>query len=139
MSVVVFDPAQFKLDYPQFASVSDAQLQYNFDIATLYCNNTDSSVVTNVEQRAKLLDLLTAHITTLQVRASSGSGSAVGRLASASEGGVSTTFDYAPSTQSNAWYNQTGYGAAYWAATVAFRSFKWQAPALISAGARRGV
>jgi len=138
MAVVVFDPVAFKLKFPEFVAVSDPQLQFNFDMACLFLDNTDASPVQDVNIRATLLDLLTAHITQLNLNVQAGNG-VVGRLSSASEGGVSSSFEYSSSISSSmAWYIQTPYGAMYWQATTGYRRFKWVEPTLIPAWAKRG-
>ncbi len=62
MAVVIFDPAAFKLAYPQFDAVSDGMLTNYFGLATLYLSNTDCSIVQDIPKRTTLLWLLTAHI-----------------------------------------------------------------------------
>ena len=51
----------------------------------------------------------------------------VGRLASATEGTVTVSYDYpvTPANPSMAWYAQTKYGAMYWTATVRYRSARY--------------
>lgn len=132
MAVVVFDPAAFKLAYPEFATVPDARLTALFNIvgATIL-DNTDASVVVDPLQRAPLLDMLVAHMlvlfgyttTTGQVVPPRG---VVGRVASATEGTVSTSLEYhVPANASEAWFSQTPYGAMYWLAVAQFRSFRY--------------
>ena len=62
MGVVIFDPAAFKLRYPEFSSVDDALLQQYFTQATIYLDNTDFSRVSDLAVRAMLLNMLVAHI-----------------------------------------------------------------------------
>lgn len=122
MAVVVFDPAQFKLVYPSFATLTDAQLQYAFRLATLYLNNTDGSIVCDVGERTTLLYLLTAHIAALTYGENGqGPRPLVGRISSATEGSVSVSADYNVAPGSAQWYAQTGYGAQYWEATAKYR------------------
>lgn len=130
MAVVVFDPVAFKVAFPEFATVPDARLTALFAlVGTSILDNSDASIVINVEQRAALLDLLVAHMlalfgTTVAGMPDSGPSGTVGRVASATEGSVSTTLEYrAAATATEAWFNQTQYGAMYWAMTVQFRSF----------------
>jgi len=122
MTGVVFDAADFKARYPQFSAVGNAVLENQFDMATLYLANNSSSVVKSIDTRRSLLYLLTAHIATLMgVLSASNTPAPAGRLASASEGSVSTSFDF-PSNPSAAWFNQTQYGSMFWMATARFRS-----------------
>lgn len=130
MAVVVFDPAQFKLAFPEFALVPDARLSLLFNMVGLtILDNSDGSIVVDPLRRSPMLDLLVAHMLTLfgWVRADGsvvpGTG-AVGRVASATEGTVSTSLEYCvPSSASEAWFNQTPYGAMYWMMTAPYRSF----------------
>lgn len=126
MAVVVFDLAAFRESYPEFDAVSDSLLNANFVKATVYLNNTDSSPVADVNQRAVFLDMLVAHITALTsgVNGQAASG-LVGRVTSASEGSVSVSVDAGPSSSASWWYLQTPYGAAYWQATLSYRTIRY--------------
>ena len=134
MAVVVFDPATFKLAFPEFAQVPDARLTVLFGMVTATTiDNTDASVVVDPLQRSPMIDLLIAHMLALfgYTRADGtfvpGPG-VVGRVSSATEGSVSTSLEYrAAATATEAWYNQTPYGAMYWAMTAPFRSFRYYA------------
>lgn len=114
MAVVIFDPALFREQRPQFADTSkfsDAFLQNCFDEATLICNNTDASMVPynpvkNINDRQILLYLLTCHIATL---ATSGQ---VGSITSATEGSVSAGF-YIDQRKGAAYFTQTQCGYTY--------------------------
>ena len=117
MSVVTFDVTAFRAAYPQFSKVTDAQLNNFFSIACLILDNTDSSPVADTTERSVLLNLLVCHFSTLYLR-----GSLSGALSSASEGSVSTGFTPPPFTHQNWWYLQTPCGAAYWQATLKYRS-----------------
>lgn len=125
MTVVVFDPADFKARYPEFAAVGDPLLQAYFGEAGLYLSNTDNSPVQNVALRAVFLNMLTAHIAALGGALSSdGQPRPVGRVSSATEGSVSASMEYlAPG--SSAWFAQTQYGAAFWQATTSLRGFRY--------------
>lgn len=134
MAVVVFDPADFKVAFPEFATVPDARLTALFNIiGYTIIDNTDASIIVSVDQRSSLMYLLLAHMLTLYgwVSASGtvapGTGT-VGRVASATEGSVSTSLEYkAAASAGEAWYNQTPYGAMYWVMTAQFRSFRYVA------------
>ncbi|MDM3358728.1 DUF4054 domain-containing protein [Citrobacter sp. Cb004] len=126
MGVVIFDPAVFKLRYPEFSSVDDALLQQYFTQATIYLDNTDFSRVSDLAVRAMLLNMLVAHIAFLYSGANGQSPSGlVGRIDSASEGSVSVHADMPGVTANSAWYMQTKYGADYWNATAPFRTFQY--------------
>lgn len=127
MGIVVFDPAAFKAEYPQFAAISDGQLTGYFNLATLYLSNTECSIVADVAKRAVLLNLLTAHIGSLSGALNpGGTPGLVGRVSGATEGSVSVTTDF-PANPSGAWFNQTAWGAMYWQATLPYRSFRYRA------------
>lgn len=134
MAVVVFDPAAFKLAFPEFATVPDARLTVLFNmVGYTILDNTDASIVTNVDQRSAMLDLLVAHMLALFGYVNTagqtvpGTG-VVGRVASASEGTVSTSLAYnVPARPGEGWYSQTQYGAMYWVMMAPFRSFHYVA------------
>lgn len=131
--VVEFVPADFKAAFPQFASVPDGDLTTYFALATMVVDNTCASRISDATQRERLLNLLVAHIATLQpVSPNGGAGagsSMVGRIASATEGSVSASAEYAAEvSQSMAWFIQTQYGAMFWQLTSPARSFMYVAP-----------
>jgi hypothetical protein len=131
--VVEFVPADFKALYPQFVSVADGTLTLYFQLATLILRNSCGSVVQDATQRERLLNLLVAHIAALQPVAPAGGpgsgGALVGRIASATEGSVSVTAEYAAEVSASmAWFIQTQYGALFWQLTATYRSFRYVAP-----------
>lgn len=123
--VVEFDIAKFREIYPNIKA-TDAQLQMYFVESSMLLNNTEQSCVTNLAEREVLLFLLVAHMATLQGRVEAGNDS-VGRLSSASEGSVSVSFENGQTTLSDKWFQQTPYGAKYWALTAKYRSFMYVA------------
>lgn len=134
--VVIFDEARFLMRYPQFAPYATANpgfLQMVFDeVTALYIKNTPGSIVRDVTTRALLINYIIAHVLQLSgVLTAGGAGSTagqVGRLSSATEGSVTVSLDM-PGSVSGAWWMQTAYGAAYWAATAQYRTFRYaQAP-----------
>jgi hypothetical protein len=133
--IVVFDPAAFIAQYPEFSGIDPAVLNANFNRATLQLVNTCGSRVCDANQRELLLDLLTAHITLLNNGTSSSSGvvsapsGLVGRISGATEGSVSVTADYAGiTTPTQAYLMQTQYGAQYYQATARYRTALYLAP-----------
>jgi hypothetical protein len=121
--VVVFEPAVFKIDYPQFATVSNSALLLNFGLATLQLSNTCGSRVCDAVQRESLLNLLVAHITTL-LNGINGQPAAgiVGRISDATEGSVSVSAKWdGTASQAQAYYLQTQFGAMYWQSTARYR------------------
>lgn len=129
MMSVVFDPSNFKLIYPSFATVPDVVLNNYFAEATLYIDNTDNSFVQDIGQRALLLNLLVAHIAALR---SGENGQApngmVGRISSASQGSVSISSEYGSSSEMGNWFNQTRFGAEFWMLTAKYRTFRYVPP-----------
>lgn len=120
MAIVTFSADEFKLRYPEFASVSSELLALYFSDAGLYCNNSDGSFVKDVVRRKAMLYSLVAHIAALADP--NRHGQMVGRVNSAREGSVSVTTEMAPATQSNAWFMQTPYGATFWQLAAPYRS-----------------
>lgn len=122
--IVTFNYVEWQAQYPEFASVTQPQAQSYFNRATLYCDNTPCSLITDLFQRMVLLNMATAHIASLFA---SVNGQAprpvVGRVSDATEGTVSTSLAYTePTSDLQAWWNQTPYGAAFWAATTRYRT-----------------
>jgi hypothetical protein len=115
MPVVVFDPVEFRNLKPQFADLSDAQLDYAFDLACEVVSNSESSLVpydpqAGVKTRKILLYALVCHFCELRTR-----GDFVGTMTSAGEGSVNASFSLPPVTDANAaWYMQTQCGATAW-------------------------
>ncbi len=125
--IVVFDPAAFILRYPEFSAVSSGVLGMYFSEATIYLDNTVTSIVPDVAVRAVYLNMLTAHIA--KINGNGAPSGVVGRVASASEGSVSASMAYAAPTGSRAWFDQTPYGASFWQATRSYRTMRYRAPA----------
>ena len=124
--VVVFDPALFIARFPEFATVNADTLTAYFNESTLVLDNSDASIVQQIEQRTPLLWLLTAHLAALY---SGVNGQApaqlVGRINNASEGSVSVATDYGTQPATAAWYLQTKYGAEYWQMTASIRAMHY--------------
>jgi len=128
MAIVTFDPTAFVARYPEFSTVNAGVLGAYFSEATMYLDNTDASRVSDVGQRAVLLNMLTAHVAALNGSGVSGNGAQgmVGRINSASEGSVSVSAEYAaPANGTQAYFQQTQYGAAFWAATGRYRMMQY--------------
>lgn len=133
--VVIFEPAAFIIEYPEFTGIAAGLLTRNFNHATLQLNNSCGSLVCDAAVRETLLDMLVAHLTFLNQGTNDGAGTitppygVVGRIASATEGSVTVGVEYnAPANASQAWLIQTKYGAEYWAATARFRTMRYIPP-----------
>jgi len=122
--VVVFDIAEFRALYPSIKA-TDAQLVMFFSIAEGFLDNSECSVVKDLEQRKYMLYLLVAHMAALNQQTESGN-AVVGRLATATEGTVSISLDYGTMGNNERWYLQTPYGAMYWQLTKRYRSMLYR-------------
>lgn len=115
MATITFDPAAFRIVYPQFASAAtypDAKLQANFDLATAYVS---PEVWGDMPQaaRAQALNLMTAHLLALGAIISQNNYQGqVGVVTGATVDGVSVTLQPPPQRgQWRWWLNTTPYGA----------------------------
>jgi hypothetical protein len=126
-AIATFTYSDFTALFPAFASnPSEATLQLYFNLAgTIWWRNDGTAPVppTNVAFQTNLMYLLTAHLAQLYTGPDGNDPSSlVGRISSAGQGSVNVSTEYA-STNNSQWFDQTPYGAAFWAATSAFRSF----------------
>jgi hypothetical protein len=129
--IVPFVYATWATRYPELsASVEEPLAQLFFNEATIYCDNTAGSLIQDDSvngQREMILYMLTSHIAALNATINGIAPSTlVGRIASAGQGSVNVSVDnqYPPGTAQ--WFQQTKYGAAYWAATAQFRLFRYR-------------
>lgn len=142
MAVVTFDPSAFKAEYPEFSGASDARCTNMFTIASqAYLDNTDNSPVMDVNYRTQLFYMLVAHLL-LMLQTSDAptlNNAPPGRLNNASEGTVSSAFEYdlPAGSAMAAWFVQTKYGAMYWTSTARFRSTIYIANGSSGIGAAR--
>lgn len=128
MAVAVFDWAAWSVLYPELVAqgVTEPWTTATFNgPASLLLDNTDASPVQDAGQRATLLGIIVAHLAAMNP--SFGGGGGVGRVASASEGSVSVSFDYGQVKAQAAWWVQTPYGATYWQMTARYRAFTYVA------------
>jgi uncharacterized protein DUF4054 len=133
LGLVTFTPAEFVAAYPEFTGIANAPMIQNFGIAQLLLNNSCGSRVRDANNRQTLLFLLVAHLTLISNGSNDGAGNVqppvgiVGRIASAAEGAVNVASEFdAPPNSSLAYFEQTKYGALYWAATARYRTFIYQ-------------
>lgn len=127
MGTVVFSYDAWVVRYPELAgSVSPQLAAAYFAEAELYCDNTPGSIVSNETRRSLFLNMLVSHIAQLNAPINGQSSQTlVGRITSASEGSVSVSVESTSLPGSAQWYQQTKYGAAYWAATAPYRTAKY--------------
>lgn len=130
--MAAFDYDAWIAAYPVFAGVTEPQAIEFFNLATAFFNN--AGWPGSLPQAPAMLNALTAHVAWLfsmrdQNGAPSSSGtvpppSIVGRISNASQGSVSVQAEYDAQggNPSAAWYNQTPYGAMYWAMTAPYRT-----------------
>jgi len=127
MAIVAFNAPNFRARYPEFSAVPTATLNAYFTEATLYLDNTDGSPVGSLVRREMLLNMLAAHVGCLNGALSAdGNQLPVGRVSAGSEGSVAASLEYM-AAGSHSWFTQTQYGAAYWQATLNYRSFTYVA------------
>ena len=127
---VTFVYANWIARYPEFAGVGATAAGLYFQEGTLYCKNSLNPVPT-VAALTMLLYMVTAHIAALNsptTAAGANPGTPTGRISQAAEGSVSVTYtnDYPPGTPQ--WWQSTKYGAAFWAASLPYRLFRYKAP-----------
>jgi len=124
-AIAVFNYTNFIALFGQFAAnPPQATLQLYYNLAgDVWLRNDGTGPISSQNLQNDLMNLLTAHITTIfsGIDGNNPSG-LVGRIASSSEGSVSVSTEF-ESTMNSAWFNQTPAGAAFWAATAPYRSF----------------
>lgn len=121
-----FDPLQYKLDYPQFANISDIKLtqEYNYNASARFQFVFDYFMDANQQYYWSCIVL--SHILILAYGIDgTGSSGLIGRIASASEFDVSTTTDYAMRDNGSNWWNQTQYGASIWSLFQQHTNMQW--------------
>jgi len=112
--MIVFDPAVFRVLYPQFASTEafpDLVLEANFERATSYIS-TDEYGSMSTAARSQALYLMTAHLLDLNAKAAaSGYTGTPSVMQSSSVGDVSVSVAPPPIKSQWRWLlNTTGYG-----------------------------
>ena len=124
--VVVFNYSQWVIEYPEFTYVSQGQAQAFFNRVTIGgpVDNTPASPIQDIQERTILLNEATAHMAFLFGSGANGKPrELVGRISSASEGSVSVTSEYTvPKGDLEAWWNQSPYGALFYASTLKYRT-----------------
>jgi hypothetical protein len=137
--VVTFNYTVWLAEYSEFGYVTQPQAQSFFNRACLLVDNTPSSQIQDLFARAVLLNMATAHFAKM-FSAPSGQSvpGLVGRISNATEGSVSVQAEYTtPTSDLQAFWNQTEYGAAYWAATLKYRTGFYVPPPISSNGNQR--
>lgn len=104
---MTFDVEKFRAVYPQFASLSDAQLEFMWQNALIISGIEEDTRIPG-GQKENLLFMLVCHLATLASRGTTGA------MTGATQGSVSVTYATPAYTGDAAWYNLTPCGAAYW-------------------------
>lgn len=123
--VVSFDYGAWVSRYPEFAQVDEPMAQAYFNEATLYHRNDGGGPVADSTTQTVLLNMLTAHIAAINAPDAQGNAPSplVGKIVSAGQGSVNVSTQW-NATNPEQYYSQTKYGAAYWAASAQFRTFR---------------
>lgn len=100
---ITFDPIQFKLDFPQFAGISDNKLTNDFNFQACVLGQVVSSLFIEDDVKYYWLCLVLAHILTCTQNG------LVGRPDSVTQGSESASFAF-DSPQWAAWWANTPYG-----------------------------
>ena len=135
MGVVVnFSYASWIARYPEFdpensnsvQPVSSPLATQYFNEATVYQANNGAGPIRDATLALTLMNMLVAHIASLNTANANGTPAPniVGRISNASEGSVSIGTDNQYPPGSPQWFQQTKYGAAWWAGTAQFRTMR---------------
>ena len=120
--IVDLDLVLWRGSYPRYSAATDAQIVLWWDVAQELIDNTPASPIPfnppEIRTRQIILYALVCHLAALDAR---GDG-AVGRIASAGEGSVNSSFDYGVQSASSAWWNQTQAGATAWRLLKPYRT-----------------
>lgn len=132
MAVITFDPVAFVATYPEFSATPNDRMTNMFTIAEQsILDNTDNSPVMDPNYRTQLFYMLVAHLLLIFGTSDTPTlnNAPPGRLSSATQGTVTSQFEYivAPGSSMAAWFTQTKYGALYWMSTAPFRSARYYA------------
>lgn len=133
---VTFNYTAWLVAYPEFGNVLMGQAQGFFNSACILLDNTPTTPIVDTFNNGSplypwqtltgILNAATAHFAYLFTPDSSGNVRPVGRISQAAEGTVSLALEYVtPSSATEAWWNQTAFGAYVWTATLIYRSFRF--------------
>jgi len=124
----VFNYANFSAMYPQLvASVNEMQAQMYWNQATLYVDNSCTSIIDNCNgQRTMILLMATAHICLLNASINGQPvRELVGRVSNASEGSVSVASEMSYPAGSSQWWMQSQPGASAYQAMARYRTMHY--------------
>jgi hypothetical protein len=123
--VAIYSTSEFVAIYPEFTGITDPVGSNAFNMATLLLKNCCGSVVCDPNVRLTLLYMLTAHILFLNTAGAWNQNNPpgiVGRINNAGQGSVSVSAEMPNQPMSAAYFNQTRYGAQFYASTAQFRT-----------------
>ena len=103
MAIIPFDPAQFRIDYPQFATLSDTKLTNTFNFSAVVLGQPVSSCFSDINDQFYWLNVTLAHILTCETNG------LVGRLSDAKQGTEKISMDMSVS-EDGQWWCQSPYG-----------------------------
>lgn len=111
--------------FPQFSNVYEGQvLGLLLPVAESFCANDGSGPANDLNTQLNMINLLVAHLAQLFFGSTTQPLSPlVGRISSATQGSVSVVVEM-PTTPDAAWFNQTQYGAGFWAMSSIYRRFR---------------
>ena len=110
-----FDPIEFKQNFPEFVDLNDTLLINVYSNNALIKSRWVYSYFTDENVQYYWSTVVLAHILTIRYNQQGGTNSSVGRISSASEGGVSASFEFNIKTESgSAYWNSTVYGVEVW-------------------------
>ncbi len=124
--IVQFDLAQWRLLFPEFSNVTDAQLNGPvWTMAQQYCRNDGGGPVCAPEMQTELLNLMVAHIAQMLYGSTTSPATGlVGAVSSATEGSVSVSVNVVVNA-SNQFYMVTRYGQMFFALSLPFRQARY--------------
>lgn len=139
--VVTFDPAVWRsLFAPTFNAVTDLAAVNYFTMACGLHANDGCGPILDLAQQTLALNYVTAHMAVLNgAIAPGGIVPPVGRIASASEGSVSVSLDMSALPGTEAWWNQTQFGATYWVMMNPYRRARYRPRYTFTGGVPPGI
>lgn len=128
MTAVAFNYALWAARFPALAASVNADLAESYFVEAGFFVDPDSDCpISNPAERLTLLNLVVAHIATLNKASQDAAAAAlVGRISSVTEGSVTIATDLGSfAGDQAAYFAQTPYGAQYWAMTGGYRTMQY--------------
>ncbi|WP_171791645.1 DUF4054 domain-containing protein [Gluconacetobacter entanii] len=111
---MAFDYATWAQRFPLLAAQVNATQAAAYYAQAMLVLSPRARTAQDMARRAVLLNLLVAHIAQLEVQVAQGN-SLVGRVSDATQGSITVRTQMEGQAPSAAWFNQTPYGAQFWA------------------------